>query len=491
MASINSHPPLYTLPTEVLQMVFGFVAGDDHDESDGTNSRLIPSLRELWSISATSGWFRAVVERLQYRNVLLSRPNQHRHLLRTLARKPYLVGSVKQLVFFTNARACHSVPSPPLEKCEHPDRILELCDAAFPGQTGTAWVSEHLRETRDAVIDLFDLLPRLLQLKRFRYAPFLTTDGVLRLDRSYNSVDPIPGFHHFFVEILSSLTPAAVSEIHLFERLEDLHFSGATAHVVNLALSLPKLHTLRLSHIPSLPTAGAIPLNTSSTIRTLSFVSRYIQELQIIPAILTAVPQLETLHIETTQLETYGATNGAIFENIAQALATHLHTLKHLTLDIALAPGSPVHFDFRAFTRLSTLSTRDTFLFDAATPAKSFVDSLPSRLVILDVKVHGSTETSFEMAASLARDVQRCRYEHVERFRYLESVSLDFQTAHPEFTFSAEEELTVRAELRITETQFLELGVVYEHPRFVIEKDVLSDSVGGSADGWRVRFLST
>ncbi|KAL4907736.1 hypothetical protein BDW74DRAFT_175516 [Aspergillus multicolor] len=311
------------LPTEILESVFDFLAGDNHGESDGTSN---PAVDDPDS-------------------TLIQGRHQHRHLLRTLAQNPNLANCVNQLILFTNPQPApdRDGASTALQQYQTPNEISQLCNAAINAAEHNPWVDGGLQDARDAVIDLFDLLLRLPQLKRFRFAPFEITAGVLRLDRANDDaiMRTIPAFEHFSAVVFSFLNPNSGVDIHrrLLKHIEDPHISAPTDQIVNSVLSLPNLHTLRvqMSHHGNVfedrATASSL-LDTPPKLRQPSFFANTTGCLRRVPEILDAAPNLTTLAIqaETSNLHSLVSAIEPVFEELSRALGGHGTTLNHLSL---------------------------------------------------------------------------------------------------------------------------------------------------------------
>ncbi|KAL4919030.1 hypothetical protein BDW62DRAFT_200180 [Aspergillus aurantiobrunneus] len=449
---------LYRLPVEILVMVFEHLEDELVNEARTTTAILLCSaaFRTLHASLTTSKLLNNLATQVFRRTVVISNPDQHRRVQRAIRKNPDLAKAVRCLVFFE-----HELPrrdEQPLAIQRNPVLMAAMGslkkrkrssrpwyevkkkkstpaanEVALSHTMMRIWRTVHhnavgingeelipqLRANCDTVLNVVDLCLNLSNLEVFRFVGLHGRVGDARFE-------PWPrmrtGFQSLFVTVMNAISPTELPDLsaRLFRNLQDLELFGFNntitwANFARSILSLPNLHTLRLSRPVDFDasTTGNSLSSSSSTIRRL-LISSPGTTIKNTTAILAAIDRLEALHFTPwPPLQLIGD-----FDQFHRATQRHRRTLKELRIreneffTISPIPG----VTWSDFSELTVLDIPENLLYDNDTTVPMLVAKFPPHLETLGVVLYLKKKVAPGLLVKLA--------EHKELVPHLKEVNL-------------------------------------------------------------------
>ncbi|RDW87096.1 uncharacterized protein DSM5745_03738 [Aspergillus mulundensis] len=435
------------LPVELLTLVFQHLANADDLEQryqamrpDDVYKLAGRAGSNMRAASATCKWFHAVSRPLmQFRTVILSKPEEHRHFLRTIAQKPGLASQVMQLIFFEppqprqpalrrpkkrkrSRRPWYEPKSKPprklldlgpLQERAHSEEVVRLSAVSSPERYST--------RTRDSFLDLLDLLRHLPRLVSFRYVCVRHPHWISRMAYHAESDSDwsATSFQDLFSQTFAAFTPAQLGNMsdHPFYHLQELHLSGIhTYRMLHNVLQLPRLKTLRISPPISGWTPGSQPALQHSSIREL-YIHRISHLTVLLPDLLSILQNLEVVNVEFSVMNG-GSRVPRSFEGLNRHRTTlrELHHHEHGVIPPLYWPVHRPYPDFSAYSQLANLTIQDCMFFD---PPGDRLRRLP--LCLESLTINATQENTRKSLLPFLADLAR----HASDFSSLRQVKVE------------------------------------------------------------------
>ncbi|KAL4882482.1 hypothetical protein BJY04DRAFT_217391 [Aspergillus karnatakaensis] len=391
--------------------------------------------RALRAMVLTSRQFNTIATPLLYRTVVIYDTNAHRQLIRTISINPNLSRYIRGLSFFEYDDSSYWFQRPrslthvrtQTQYREHSSLFnltlhkLPLRKMLWDGVRGQEadltrrWDNyNRRRRIRDAVLDLFDLLFWLPNIRYFRYNGFACRTGASVTIRADGRAMSGTIFQTMVSLILETMQPNLRSR--LFTNLRQLQVTGLYTSMwptfLNNFISFTS-HTLTLSSGLDHFGTSLSGLNFSSPrIRVLKVDLVYLG-LDCFATLLESLNALEVLGLKLMsffhpELSSYSSVKSV--DDFLARISRHRETLKELRIapndhrrySVTKEKDRLVGHDWSLFTRLKVLDILDFLIFKPYTTMAELTASLPPHLEYLTVTAWLEKEWTARVMCDLA-----------------------------------------------------------------------------------------